>query len=290
MLQIDGGWVESIHKEDRTGVRDTIARILNGEHALTHRYRIVRPDGSVRWIRNTCFPIRGDGQRLRCVAGIAEDITRDTEALVYLLSPDNASRERLLLLLRKSGYQVQEFATTKAFLDLAPVLSAGCVLLDLKALEAAESISLLQQIKARRIILPVVVVDGGREDAGLAVRVMKAGAVDYLAASDDGPGPLLAAVASALAEIRDAANRDNAVELARRHIAAMPAREREVLHGLLAGATNKEMARVLGISPRTVEIHRAHAMERIGARNLPEAVLLAMAAGLKPSWPPGDGG
>ena len=63
----------------------------------------------------------------------------------------------------------------------------------------------------------------------------------------------------------------------------LSAREREVLQGLLTGATNKEMARALRISPRTVKIHCAHVMQRIGARTLPEAVLLASAAGLKPS-------
>ena len=70
----------------------------------------------------------------------------------------------------------------------------------------------------------------------------------------------------------------------------MPAREREVLQGLLAGGTNKTIARDLGISPRTVEFHRAQRMERLGARTLPEAVLIAAAAGLQPprsSDPPG---
>ena len=62
---------------------------------------------------------------------------------------------------------------------------------------------------------------------------------------------------------------------------SMSARETDVLKGLLAGGTNKTIARDLGISPRTVELHRAHVMERLGARTLPEAVLIAAAAGLK---------
>jgi DNA-binding NarL/FixJ family response regulator len=71
---------------------------------------------------------------------------------------------------------------------------------------------------------------------------------------------------------------------------AVPERlcEREVLQGLLSGATNKEIAKALGISPRTVELHRARVMDRIGARTLPEAILLATAAKLKPSLPSGD--
>ena len=70
--------------------------------------------------------------------------------------------------------------------------------------------------------------------------------------------------------------------LARARIAGMSAREREVLDGLLAGGTNKTIARELKISSRTVEFHRAHVMERLGARTLPEAVLIAAAAGLRP--------
>jgi PAS domain S-box-containing protein len=286
MLGIPGRWIEIIHPDDQAGVREVLARILRGEATLTHEFRILRPDGSVRWIRDTWFPIRGEGERPRRVAGIAQDITREAEARVYVVDADSGSYERLCRLLRDAGYQVQAFATAQAFLEVAAVLAAGCVLLRMSVPEAVGSIALLQELRARRIDLPVVAVDGSPGDAALAVRVMRAGAVDYLAASDGEPGPLLAAIAAALAAVQDVADRDNAVALARQSIAAMSAREREVLQGLLAGATNKEIGRALGISPRTVEVHRAHVMQRIGARTLPEAVLLASAAGLKPSWPP----
>jgi DNA-binding NarL/FixJ family response regulator len=68
----------------------------------------------------------------------------------------------------------------------------------------------------------------------------------------------------------------------------MSVRELEVLQGMLAGATNKEIARELKISPRTVEIHRAHLIERLGAHTSAEAMLLATSAGLKSTWPPVD--
>jgi len=110
---------------------------------------------------------------------------------------------------------------------------------------------------------------------------MKAGAVDFLEVPYEREA-LLAAVASALADIRDTAERSSVAEIARARIADMSTRERAVLEGLLAGGTNKTMARDLGISPRTVENHRAHVMERLGARTLPEAVLMAAAAGLRP--------
>lgn len=288
MLGVPGRWIQAVHPDDQAGVREVLARILRGEAAVTHEFRILRPDGSIRWLRDTWFPIRGEGARLRRVAGIAQDITRDAEALVYVVDEDTAGRERLSVLLRGAGYRVQGFATARAFLEMAPVLASGCVLLNVQALKAADSVALLQEIKARRISLPVIAVDGSAGDVGLVVRVMRAGAVDYQAAADDDSGPLLAAVAAALAGIQVSADRDSAVEHTRRVITVLPLREREVLQALLTGATNKEIARALGISPRTVELHRAHVMGRLGARTLPEAVLLAAAAGLKPSSPADD--
>lgn len=286
MLNRPEAWAGTMHPDDRPGARHTLEQILQGGAALTHEFRIVRPDGSVRWIRDTCFAIHADG--VHRVGGIAQDVTRASEALVYLVDTDRITRARHSLLLRGANYHVQEFEGPRPFLEVAPALAAGCVLLGLQPSEPAATISLLQQLKARQIGLPVVVVGAPADEIELAVRIMKAGAVECLVASEDG-GPLLGAVAAALAELRDAAARDTAVEVTRKQMAHMSAREREVLQGLLTGATNKEMARVLGISPRTVEIHRAHVMERIGARTLPEAVLLAAAAGLKPSWPPADG-
>ena len=108
---------------------------------------------------------------------------------------------------------------------------------------------------------------------------MKAGAVDFLEMPYENDA-LLAAVASAQADIRNVAERDHAAELARTRIAGLSEREREVLDGLLAGGTNKTIARKLGLSPRTVEAHRAHVMQRLGVQSLPEVVLMAAAAGL----------
>jgi FixJ family two-component response regulator len=89
-------------------------------------------------------------------------------------------------------------------------------------------------------------------------------------------------VASALADIRRAAEQQRDAEFARARIAGLSARERQVLEGLLAGGTNKVIGRELELSPRTVEIYRASVMERLGVKTLPEAVLVAAAAGVQP--------
>lgn len=285
-LGVPGRWKEALHPDDQEGASSALARILEGESALTHEFHIVRPDGSVRLIRDTWFPMPDDDGRLRRIAGITEDITPETEAQVYVVGRGDASFKRRTLLLRDAGYRIHAFVTTQAFLEIASVLAAGCVVLDVQEIETPDTAAFLRTVSARRASLPVVIVCNGRGNARQAVQFIKAGAVDYLAVPNDDAEPLLTAVASALADVRNIADRDKAAALTREQIAQMQPREREVLQGLLSGATNKEIARALSISPRTVEIHRANAMVRIGARTLPEAVLLATAAGLRRSWPP----
>jgi len=275
-------WLETVHPDDRERVAGAMGRVLAGE-AGVHEYRIVRPDGAVRWIRGTFFPIRDGAGRVVQAAGIAQDVTAHESSLVYLVDGTEAPRRDFALPLRGAGYDVKAFASPEAFLEVAPALTAGCVLLDARA-PGTSGLAVPRELKARGIGLPVIVIGERRGSVELAVAAMKAGAADYLETPCE-PEALLAAVGSALADIRAAVDRDAAAGLARARIAGMSARERAVLGGLLAGGTNKTIARDLGISPRTVEFHRTHVMERLGARTLPEAVLIA-AAGLRPPRAP----
>ena len=272
-------WTESIHPEDRAHALAAMERVRRGEAAVA-QYRIRRPEGGVRWIRDTLFPIRDEQGRTWRLGGIAQDITAHGGTRVYVVGAEGASRQRLSLLLGRAGYEVQPFDAARAFLDAAPALVPGCVVLDF-ATSGAMGPLVVRELKARRIGLPVVAVGESRGDVGTAVQALKAGAVDWLEAPY-GDDAMLAAVASALASAVEAAEGDHAAELARTRIAALSGREREVLEGLLAGGTNKTIARELGLSPRTVEIHRAHVMESLGARTLADLVLLATAAGLRP--------
>jgi FixJ family two-component response regulator len=181
--------------------------------------------------------------------------------------------------LQGAGYQVNEFPSARAFLEVAPVVVPGSVVLRGHGSDGGE-LTLPRELKGRRSALPVVVVGEAHGDVNVGVRAMKAGAVDFLDAPHR-PEHLLEAVASALASIHDVAERDQAADLVRARIAALSAREREVLDRLLSGGTNKTIARDLGISPRTVEAHRARIMERLEARSLPELVQIAIAAGLQ---------
>jgi PAS domain S-box-containing protein len=274
-------WRASIHPDDRANADRALERAASNGDSVSRDYRIVRPDGGLRCIRDTVFPIRSAEGRLVELGGVAEDVTHDASPSVYLVEHDPRARESRAAMLRAAGHSVKAFASEDVFLDVADVLACGCVLV--RPPEAApDRYRLARLLKARRIAMPVIVEAALAGDIGLAIEGMKAGAADILDAPAS-PGTLVAAVAAALAGLGKAAPPDHAVETARLQISMMSEREREVLDGLLAGGTNKTIARDLGISPRTVESHRARVMERLAAHTLPEAVLTASSAGLKPS-------
>lgn len=274
-------WLATIHPDDRDSANRTVEQVGDGD-VVVLEYRILRPsDGIVRRIRDTFFPIRSEDGRIRHMGGIAEDVTGRTGARIYVVDEDAASRQALLTLLQPAGYEVQVFANATALAEIAGSLQPGCVILDIEA-AGPESLTVAKALKAGRLALPVLVIGRSHGDVGLGVRAMKAGAVDYLEKPWQ-PAALLTAVSAALAELRTDSERSQARDDAKLRIGALSAREREVLEGLLAGGTNKSIGRALGLSPRTVEIHRAHVMETLGVKTLPEAVLMAARAGVQPT-------
>jgi PAS domain S-box-containing protein len=272
-------WTDAIHAEDRKRATDGLERALLGE-LVVQEYRIVRPDGVVNSIRDTMFPIRDQLGHVRCVGGIAQDITIHDGMQAYVIDADPVSRQNVSNVLQRGGYTVKTFNSGGEFLEVAAVLALGCVVLDIRSPQA-DGLEVLRRLKANAIHLPVIVIGMSTGNAALAVQVMKAGAVDWLEMPYQAD-ILLMAVASALADIRRAAEQQRDAEFARARIASLSARERQVLEGLLAGGTNKVIGRELAISPRTVELYRASVMERLGVKTLPEAVLLAAAAGVRP--------
>jgi PAS domain S-box-containing protein len=273
-------WAETVHPEDRERVSQANDRILAGE-TIVQEYRIVRPDGSMRHIHSTGFPILDEHRRVSRIAGITKDITQHDGSTVYVVDGDEISRRDLCLLLQGAGYEVKAFASAQAFAEVAPVLVPGCVVLDIRSPETG-GLMIPRELKARRAGLPVIVIGEAQGDVAVGVRAMKAGAVDFLDIPYR-PQQLLDALASAQATIRERVERDQATERVKALITGLPQRERMVLDGLLAGGTNKTIARDLGLSPRTVEAHRARIMERLGAQNLPELVQIAVGAGFRPS-------
>jgi FixJ family two-component response regulator len=196
---------------------------------------------------------------------------------VHIVEDDPSMRASLARLVGDGGYQLALFASAEDFLAVATRELAGCVLLDLR-LPGLSGLELQERLVERGCLLPVVFLTAhGELPAG--VRAMKQGAVDFL----EKPVPadtLFAAIAAAVA--RDAVarrNREDVADLTAR-VASLSQREREVWLRVVRGQLNKQIAYDLGIVERTVKLHRAAAMTKLGAASVADLVLAAERLGL----------
>jgi two-component system, LuxR family, response regulator FixJ len=202
----------------------------------------------------------------------------ETERVVHVVDDDPAVRRSLERLLFSAGYEHVAYESAREFLEAAPGKPAGCVLLDIK-MPDIDGFEVLDRLNRLGVSLPVVVITG-QGDVTSAVRAMKAGAVDFIEKPFDDE-LLLAAIESTLSGAAVSSRAREALAAAER-IATLSPRERQVLDALVAGRQSKVIAYHLGLSVRTVEVHRARMMERLGARHLAEAIRLAVLAGLTP--------
>lgn len=279
-------WMEDVHPDDRKQVEHALAAVKSGEVAQ-FEYRILRPaDGTIRSLRDTSFPIADEHGAVARIGGITEDLTPGNLRQAYIVSTRAGEARRLAGLVRAVGYRARTFASGSAFLDLAPVLAAGCVLVDLRTARE-QGLSIPRELKARSVMLPTIALDSAVSDVGTAVAAMKAGAIDYIIVTDE--ASLRATLAAAMAECQGAVRPATRDENAGARLARLTPREREVLVGLIEGGTNKSIGQKLGISPRTVELHRAQVMNRLNASNLTELLQIALAAGIAPATGPATG-
>jgi two-component system response regulator FixJ len=195
--------------------------------------------------------------------------------VIHVIDDDEAMRSSLLFLLATADLPARGHASAAAFLACLPAEETGCVVTDVR-MPGMSGIELLRRLKVQGSRLPVIVITG-HGDVPLAVEAMKAGAVDFLEKPFD-DAALLAAVRAALARRQMAAEQDRQCQAIRARLAMLTARERQVLDGLVAGQPNKTIAYDLGISPRTVEIYRAHVMSKLQAGSLSELVRMAFIA------------
>jgi PAS domain S-box-containing protein len=273
-------WMKDVHPDDRQQVERALSSVKAGD-VTKFEYRIIRPaDGTVRWLRDTSFPIRGDDGAIIRIGGITEDLTQEGVRHAYIVTAEAAEGRRLANIVRGLGYSARTFESASAFLDIAVVLASGCALVDLRK-KPEEGLSILRELKARSIQLPTIAVDGPRADAATAVAAMKAGAVDHVIQNDY--ASFRKKLESALAECQGAMRPATRDENAGARVARLTPREREVLIGLVDGGTNKVIGQKLGISARTVELHRAQVMNRLDASSLTELLQIALAAGITPS-------
>ncbi|MGN6057695.1 MAG: response regulator FixJ [Sphingomicrobium sp.] len=199
----------------------------------------------------------------------------DELRLVHLVDDDEAIRRSVGFMLKTSGYHVRTYESGVELLKGAPHLEPGCILLDIR-MPGMDGLEVQAALRDKGVTLPVIIMTG-HGDVSLAVQAMKAGSVDFIEKPFE-KAVLLSAIEHGIERMRkSAANHDRADEAAVR-LQALTPREREVLDGLAKGLPNKTIAYDLGISPRTVEIHRANVMSKLGVRSLSEALRIAFAA------------
>jgi two-component system response regulator FixJ len=195
--------------------------------------------------------------------------------LVHLVDDDEAIRRSVGFMLKTSGFHVRSYESGVELLKSASSLEPGCILLDIR-MPGMDGLEVQSTLRAKGISLPVIIMTG-HGDVALAVQAMKAGAVDFIEKPFE-KAVLLSAIEHGVERLkRSAADVDRADEAAVR-LQALTPRERDVLDGLAKGLPNKTIAYDLGISPRTVEIHRANVMSKLGVRSLSEALRIAFAA------------
>lgn len=200
-------------------------------------------------------------------------------APVVIVDDDADVRDSLRALLESSGFAVRDHESAPAVLSDPAIAEALCLIADIR-MPGMDGLQLQEELNRRKLLVPVIVVTG-HGDVPLAVRAMKAGAIDFLEKPFD-EELLLAAVRRANAVAERSRSEAQAGQEAARLIEQLTPRERDVLKHLVAGLPNKVIAYELSISPRTVEIHRAHVMDKMQARSLSDLIRSALAAGLSP--------
>jgi two-component system response regulator FixJ len=188
---------------------------------------------------------------------------------VCIVDDDADVRDSLAMLLQRSGYQTLSFDSARAFLQAGVKGSKHCVLADIRMPEM-DGLALQQELKRTQPDVPVLIMTG-HGDIPMAVQAMKAGAIDFLEKPFERPA-LLAALERAFA----VPSRDVAGKISEQKRQELTERERAVFNLLVEGLQNKVIAHKLGISSRTVEVHRRRVMEKTGARNLAELVKMAL--------------
>lgn len=203
------------------------------------------------------------------------DPTGVPDSTICVVDDDPAVRDSLLLLLRLKGYHAAGFASAETFLASECAARGGCLLLDLR-MPGMTGQDLQKELAARGIAIPIVVITA-HGDVAAARAAFRAGAVDFLEKPLD-EAALFAALEAALERDRRRRRDDEAAAELDARIARLTARERDVMWRVADGCQNREIAASLGLSPRTVEIHKARVMEKLRVRGLSELLRLVRGA------------
>jgi len=215
--------------------------------------------------------------------GQAQQMVEDEEAMphampggeIFIVDDDESVRDALSMVFALEGYQVAGFADGSAFLATARTRTPFCVLLDIH-IPGRSGLDILKELNAQNYSAPIIIISG-QGDIPMAVDAIKHGALDFIVKPID-VNTVVAQVQNAIANWTKG-KKNGGGTLISPHFPGhdlLTPREREVLEQIARGASNKEAGRLLGISPRTVEVHRARIMEKLGAKNAADLVRIVL--------------
>ncbi|MHB1206313.1 MAG: response regulator FixJ [Rhodospirillaceae bacterium] len=193
--------------------------------------------------------------------------------VIHLIDDDDAVRDSLTLLMAEAGLTVRSYRSALDFLGTAPVTAPGCIVSDIR-MPGMDGLELQVKLRAAGNTTPLIFITG-HGDVPMAVQALRAGAMDFIEKPFD-EEVLLESVRRAIKASERQHMREVANSEIEERLATLTTREQQVLEGLLVGRANKVIAFELGMSMRTVEVHRAHIMQKMKAHSLSELVRLVM--------------
>ena len=196
------------------------------------------------------------------------------EPTVFVVDDDTAFLAYLGMLLKSVGLRVEVFTTAEEFLAQYVPARPGCLLLDVR-MPGMSGLNLQEELAARRISLPVIIITGYPEWS-TAVRALKTGAVDFIQKPIFSDQLLLERIRQAIETDRRTRDLEAQRAAVAARVAQLTTRERQVMELVVAGKPNKLIAADLGLSPKTVEVHRANVMKKMAADSLAELVRLQL--------------
>lgn len=196
-----------------------------------------------------------------------------SEAIVHIVDDDEAVRHALSMLMHSVELKTSVFSSARAFLDSVDPTLPGCLVLDVRMPEMS-GLDLQRELAKRDIKIPIIIITG-HGDVPMVVRAMKEGAVDFLEKPFHDQD-LLDSIATAVAKSITILQEQDARRLFLARSRHLSSREKQVMDLLIDGCCSKEIAIALGISPKTVDVHRGHVMDKMQVKSVIELVHLAI--------------
>jgi FixJ family two-component response regulator len=195
---------------------------------------------------------------------------------IFIVDDDQSVREALSMVLSLEGYHVSGFSEGSSFLAAARARTPACIILDVH-MPGRSGLDILKELNAQNYGAPIFIISG-QGDIPMAVEAIKNGALDFIEKPFDAD-TVVTRVRDAIAAFKRRGENGEGADLLAHQFPGrdlLTPRERDVLAQIARGASNKEAGRQLGISPRTIEVHRARIMEKLGARNAADLVRIVM--------------